>query len=480
MDDIIEKVRQYMITNKMVQPQDILFAAVSGGADSVGMLLILMQLQKSFDYELHVIHVEHGIRGEESEADACFAQELAAENHLPMHLCKVDVPSFAKEHKMSEEEAARHLRYQAMQEEMLCYAKERGYKTDRIKLAVAHHMDDSAETLLLQLLRGAGPTGLTGLSGKRVLLPSEICLLRPFLCLRRSDIENYLKQKKQSHQEDATNQMDCYTRNYLRHQIMPLLETMNSKAVEHICQSGEFIRELTEINTVEAKAIYQQVHREKGIVRSQLLTFPREKRILVLREFLLDSGQGMHNINAHHLESMDDLLSKEVHKQINLPHQLIARNTYETMEIVRDTVSKEDNGIINIETASMQQDKVYSYEWGNYRIQCKRFARDFDCKIPQKIYTKWMDYDNIIRGLSIRSRREGDRIATMKDGQTTTLKKYFINEKIPKEMRDELPLICDGDQVVCVAGNRLSEAYKITGETKEIIEVEIQRRKTYE
>ena len=210
MQQILEKqVKEYCDRHQMLERGDRVVLGVSGGADSVCLLFVLLALRRELDLQLHVVHVNHGIRIEAGE-DAAYVSALCEAHQVPFYLYEKDIPALAKEWSCSEEEAGRRVRYEAFEEVLRQQCCQ--------KIAVAHNSNDRAETMLFHLFRG---TGLTGLAGIR---PVRGQIIRPLLCVDRAQIETYLTEKQISYRHDATNDCDDYTRNKIRHHILPYAE----------------------------------------------------------------------------------------------------------------------------------------------------------------------------------------------------------------------------------------------------------------
>lgn len=213
--DMIGKIMDYIKEYEMIQENDVVIAGVSGGADSVCLLFVLLEIQKKMPFQIRVVHVDHGIR-KEAGRDAAFVEQLCRENKLSFYLERADVPALSKSSGLSVEEEGRRVRYQAF---------EKALGKDTGKIAVAHNSNDRAETMLFHLFRG---TGLRGMSGIR---PVNGRVIRPLLCVSRQEIEAWLTQKGLSYCEDSTNSEDVYTRNRIRHHILPY-------AQQQICQGA--------------------------------------------------------------------------------------------------------------------------------------------------------------------------------------------------------------------------------------------------
>ena len=236
---MLQKIVQYCKQEKLIEKGDVILAGVSGGADSVCMLLLLIKLQKELEFYLEAVHIEHGIRGAESREDASFVKGLCEKLNIPIQMLSVQALAYAKEQKMSIEEAARVLRYHCYEKatEQFLQDGDEQKNSSKIKISLAHHADDNAETVLFQMLRGGGIDGLTGMKPKREL-KKGIDIIRPLLPVTRKEIEYFLAEEKQDYRVDSTNEDTIYSRNKIRKLIFPMLEEINTQAVAHINQSA--------------------------------------------------------------------------------------------------------------------------------------------------------------------------------------------------------------------------------------------------
>ena len=209
--------------NAFFKPKDKVLIGLSGGADSVALLHFLKQLAAKKHFSVYACHINHGLR-KAAACDAVFSRKISTETGVPFILKKVNVKALAKKERLSIEHAARKARYRAFEEA----AKQYGCR----KIALAHHADDNAETILLNILRGTKAKGLLGIPPRRFLGRLEI--VRPFLCITRQEVLNYIKEHKLNFVDDETNNDDIYTRNWARQQLLPLLETKQPKIRQHL------------------------------------------------------------------------------------------------------------------------------------------------------------------------------------------------------------------------------------------------------
>ena len=466
---MLKKVRDYIMEYRMLQPGERVIVALSGGADSVCLLSVLKELSDRADglgLELKAVHVHHGLRGGEADRDGAYAGELCGRLGIPFAMVCRDVARYGKEHGLSTEEAGRILRYEALQAEADAWGA--------AKIALAHHRDDNAETILHHLLRGSG---LRGLGGMRPVQGNRI---RPLLCVGREEVEAYLKDRQLDWCEDSTNASCAYTRNRIRNQVMPLLkENVNERAVENILQAGEIVAEADAYLEGVARRIWEEEGRviydtggglnppgcggempdvTMGIPDQACIPLPVIKdrepiiRIYLYRHMLNLLGGGKKDVTSHHYRLLDRLLEGGTGGRCDLPGGLLAVRGYEDFWIMK----KAAVGKMGRNT----QKNLYF----------ETFSRQNQGEIPKNQYTKWFDYDRIKGTLSVRNRQPGDYI-TLAGGGTKTLHRYMIDEKIPRELRDKITVLAEGNHVLWIVGYRIGEYYKITEDTKTILQV---------
>lgn len=474
---MLRKVLQFCKKEKLIENGDFVLAGVSGGADSVCMLKLLARLQKEIGFFLEVVHVEHGIRGIESENDAAFVVRLCEELEIPLQLFFVDAVTYAKEQKLGLEEAARILRYD-------CYAQA-AEKTlsSRVKVALAHHADDNAETVLFQMIRGSGIDGLSGMRPKRELMPG-VEVVRPMLTVTRAQIEEYLQKEGQAYCVDSTNADMNYSRNKIRCHILPMLEEVNAQAVSHMNRSAMLLRELGDylngqVDAVAAKALNEQ---EAGLLikGEELTQLPEILKKEVLHLAIGKAAGSGKDIGLDHVESLAGLLELQVGRCISLPYYLRARRVYEGILLER---MKEEDCDVATESFWLElteEELEERLQHGTVTIEVPGgemhfWVLDFhgeNGEISKNTYTKCFDYDKIKGSFQIRTRQAGDYLIVDEDGHKKRLKEYFINEKIPSDKRDEMLLLTQADKVVWVVGGRISADTKVSKDTKRILKVQ--------
>ena len=403
LDAAARLIREY----DLLPPGSKVLCALSGGADSVCLLHILSQRK---DISLSAAHYNHQLRGDESDQDEVFVRELCRQWDIPCHVGCGDVAATAKARKQGIEETARQMRY--------AFLFETAEKLGGAAIATAHNADDNAETVLLNLIRGTGLRGLTGISPKRE------GLIRPLLHVSRAEILAYLEENDLPHREDSTNADENYTRNKLRAQVMPLLRELNPRAVEHFAATAAQLTEIDRYLDGQAKDLLSQVGEEPGRVSlpmEALLTAPTVLRGRMVFQLLDRLGVGRKDVRALHVEAV---LSLTHGGSVDLPHGVTARREYDTLIL---TTENDPPPL-----------------WEPFT------PREGETPVPGTSWTVILEGPPW-PGLVVRARQTGDAI-TLPGRKNRSLKKLFIDRKIPQRERDTLPVVADANGVLFVAG----------------------------
>ena len=443
-----KKVLQYIKDNKMLCSRPRVVVGLSGGADSVCLLLILKEACKEQKVELVAVHVNHGIRGEEADRDEKFCKRLCEENNIPYKVYRYSVPDIADEQKIGLEEAGRKVRYQSFFD----VAGGEGV------VAVAHHKNDQAETVLFNIARGARLKGAVG------MMPVRDRIIRPLLCVTRADIEAYLKDKGVEFCTDSTNLGNDYSRNSIRNQVMPLLNEINPKATEHF---ADFAAGALEAETFLEEYSYGCFQERSRMLQDKILLDMEGVHSYIagrlIRMVFEKMEVGLKDITGNHIEQVFLMASKRVGANKHIKSGVWVENTRDGLLFYK----KSEAGVIepieiNPPTRISLDDKAYMefdiIEW------------DDNKKITNEVYTKYLDYDKIKFGLQLRGWQQGDIIA-IDNGHHKKLKQYFVDEHVSRCKKEEALLLADGSNIVWVVGKRIGADYKITENTKRVLEV---------
>lgn len=394
----------------MLPPGSKVLCAVSGGADS---MCLLHALSRRGDISVTAAHYNHQLRGEESVRDEAFVRDVCARWGIPLTVGRGDVRAEAKRRKLGLEETARALRYGFLSQQAL--------RLGCGRIATAHNAGDNAETVLLHLLRGSGLPGLTGID------PVRWKYVRPLLTTSRSQIEAYLAENHIPHVEDSSNSDDTFTRNRVRHQLIPLLEEMNPGFVERMTAAIPRLRADNDYLTALAQALAQQASRQgddlvisaAALAQAPGPVFSRAARLLLAR-----AAEGDWDCSAAHIEALLSLSrSEKPSGEVHLPHSLVARREYGRL--------------------------IFTYD-GPPASLAPFSPTEGENPVPGTPWVLKLDGPPW-PGLTVRPRRPGD-VITLPGRPPKKLKELFIDEKLPRRYRDNLPLCADEEGLLALAG----------------------------
>ena len=565
--DLTEKILFYMKRYHMIPENKNIVVGLSGGADSVCLLYVLAALRKKLGLQLCAVHVHHGLRGVEADADEAYVRDICRAWDVPLKAMRIDAAALAKQWGIGCEEAGRRARYEIFEE---CL---QGMGGCRGAIAVAHHRDDCAETLLFHMFRG---TGLDGMAGIRPVRKTEreSMIIRPLLETGKIEIESFLQEKGISWRIDSTNTGEDYTRNRIRNRVLPYAEkeicsgagAHLAKEAQLLAETADFVRSCTrqalercrvEADDLKANAcgieIVEHVGRREGnaeykrydkqtIIKVNIELLQQEDIFLqkqCVRECLLEIGTGR-DLTAAHIEAVWHLVGTdcqsgrklripacqlEVERQFGL---LVFRRLERQQDALpgqQDALPGQQDALPEQQDASPeQQDASLEQRFDRGRqvglqtpelplpehsselhvpgmgvVSVRYLQRDeltageknaaagekntaageessaaagaFLKNIPQKKYTKWLDYDKIIQSVVFRTRRSGDYLTIDDNFSKKSLKKYMIEEKIPANERNSMLVLADGNHIIWVPGGRISTYYRVTEQTKVILEV---------
>lgn len=471
---MVQKIKKYILEHNLIQKGDRLVIGVSGGADSVALLMILCELQTEWDLQLFAVHINHGIR-DEAHKDAEYVEILCRKLGIPFYLFCENIPRRAIEKGMSEEEMGRHYRYE-------CFA-EIAEKTGAKKIVVAHHENDQAETILFHMLRGTDLKGLKGMQ-PQVTKQDGTIVIRPFLCVNREEIEMYLKERQILWCEDRTNQDNHYSRNALRNLVIPAMEQINSQTVPHIVRLAQRMSEYEQFFQEQVESYIRQQVKENSkteyyIKRESLGKLPPVLARGVLYEVLCRLGDGQRDIEECHVEAIYGLLTKQSGKELHLPYGIKVNLLYENL-VLRKSLEEEkdeEKNVIYQEGIIWQEGKIYDINiegYGLLRIRCTTYSdltQNEKENLLGNIYTKYFDCDTIKGMLCVRTPVEKDVLCIHESGKSKKLSRYLKDVKINRNRRRSIPVLAWEHRILYIAGYRRCEEYKITEHTKKVLVV---------
>lgn len=463
--DSIDKIKAVIKDNELIKEGERVVVGVSGGADSVCLLLVLKEIMPLEC--ITAVHINHGIRGDEAARDEDFVLQLCKRQGIRLEIRRLDVPLFARENKISEEEAGRVLRYRVFEEIRLLY------KAD--KIAVAHNLNDVAETFLMNLSRGSGITGLTGIK-----LRSGV-LIRPLIKTSRAEIEEIVTYLGEGFITDSTNNSLIYTRNRIRKRVIPELEEVNERAVSHINDACERLEKIEGYIIKEAANAYKSyVTKGKDIfISNEILTLDEVIIEEVLHKALSEAAGRARDIGSVHISYLLELYSKQVGREIDLPYQVRAFREYKGIRLEGSANKSESGESIQVlpelllHTEDVEGISTVASEEDNIRLT---FEDGSVKNLSQNSCIRWFDYDKIAENVMVRFKEEGDFLVISPEGDKKKLKKYFVDSKIPSDKRGGIPLVVSGNDVLWIIGYRTGEGTRITKSTKKLLKMEIKRK----
>ncbi len=448
------RVWEYITELGLIEEGQVVGAAVSGGPDSMALLVCLCSLASRNGFTVKCIHFEHGIRGEDSLRDAEFVENFCAERDIPMFVGAADVPALAEKWGVSEETAAKRAREEYM--DSLVLAGEADV------IATGHHLDDSAESVLMHILRGSGLAGLTGIHSRYGNY------IRPLLCVDRAEILAYAGQNGIDYVTDATNADNKYTRNYVRNVLMPgIAENINPDVSGALNRLSKLAARDSEYIEAEAAAALSSIAKKEGdTVRMDAAALAKMHPALAGRVVrgacaLLHVQQ---DIELAHITAVIELAKNgRTGAMANISRNICAELEYGSL-LLGFTGRRADSSF----EAVLDIGDVLRLPNGD-RVECAEVS-GYDTQNIDP-YIERFDMDKLPAKTAVRTRHTGDVIHPLGVGGGKKLKDYFIDKKLPREEREKTPLLADGNEIIWVVGHVMSDLYKVDEDTERILEI---------
>ncbi|NLE76034.1 MAG: tRNA lysidine(34) synthetase TilS [Chloroflexi bacterium] len=486
-DKVWESVRRDALAHGLLPPAgQPLVVGVSGGADSLSLLHILRRLEPEGGFRLHVGHLEHGLRGEESLADAAFVQQTCRQWGLPVTVEQLDVAAWAKQERLSLEEAAREARY--------AFLGGLAASLGGAVVAVAHNADDQAETVLMHWLRGAGLAGLRGMRpdaempgcrrpgawARRWPTPGPLRLVRPLLGVPRAAVEAYCRAWDLQPRLDRTNLERDYHRNRLRHELLPCLEGYNPRLREALCRSAAVFADDYAYLQGQALAVWPDVVRGEGseevafhLSRWRALppSLQRETLRLAIQRL---QGDLRHFHWAHIQRAVEALAGKPTGTVVPLARGLALAIGYDSFRIGR--AQPGPPGFVGEQELPLEGEVTLA--GSGWTLRACPLSTEAPMDLLQRHrgdrWTALLDLERLRLPLTARARRAGDRFCPQgMGGHSVLLREYLINVKLPRAQRSRWPLVCSGDRVAWVVGWRVDERLALTPQTRRVMLLQV-------
>jgi tRNA(Ile)-lysidine synthase len=461
--DLLPVVKDFMERNAMIDPGGTVLVAVSGGPDSVALLHVLHRLSEQWGFSLGVAHLNHMFRSQEAEGDSEFVRSLANSYGLPTIIESVDVPLYSQRAGLSAQTAAREIRYR--------FLNRAATEIGAGRIALAHHADDQTETILMNFIRGAGLEGLKGIMPVRNGL-----YIRPMLQVRRKQIEDYCKAMDLSFRVDRSNSTKVYLRNLVRLELMPLLrENYNSGITEALLRQREICLEEDSYLEEQAEKAYlsTKVNLPKagiGLDLKEIRQMPKAILRRVLRLLWQELTGSKRDISFVHVEEALGLLAKSTGARIDLPGGVTGVLSYTSL----DFSFTEHRAPCNFFQYPVQvPGETFIPEVGQVlktALLHRNTVPDPAALPPREAL---LDFAKLPSQLYVRQRLPGDRFQPYGQQAEMKLKSFLSKQKIPRAERDKLPLLCSSEEIIWVAGLRVSDKWKVAEDTEEILHVSV-------
>jgi tRNA(Ile)-lysidine synthase len=460
--EIIEK-------HSMLSGKEKVLVALSGGPDSVCLLHVLKNLKDEFKLDIYALYIDHGLRAEEASIEKEFCKNLCEKLDLPFMTKFIDVKNYAQEKGINRQEAARELRYQVFEETAL--------EINAQKVALGHTADDQAETLLMRLLRGSGPTGLSGIP------PVRGKFIRPLIEIEKQEIERYLQEEKVDYIVDSSNLREDYLRNKIRLSLVPMIREVNPNIIDTLSRTAAILREEERYFGILVTKTLMRLMSRKTNSRIELFLSPLEvmERVILRRTLrkAIDETRGLRGINFIHIEDIIKLIKKsKTGGRLYLPHGIRAIKDYSTLILTSEPPVKLDTYTLEVpgemvlkEAGVLIKASLINFSDFGESGQAVKVHADFKT-------LALFDAARLLFPLVVRPRKRGDFFYPLGFGKKKKLQDFFVDEKVPRDERDAIPLIVSGEDIVWVVGYRGDERFRVTDETKKVLRLEVKKLKS--
>jgi tRNA(Ile)-lysidine synthase len=459
--DIINKIRSTIRRYRMINRGDKVIVAVSGGPDSVCLLDALNRLSHDLEISLVVAHYNHGLRKHEDEFEIRLVRDIAALMGIPF---EVEKASAHLKNSSSLEEKAREARYAFLEKIRNKHAAQ--------KIAMGHNLNDQAETVLMRLLRGSGPSGLAGIPPVR-----DGRIIRPLIELKRDEIMHHLKTTSLPFALDSSNSDKRHLRNRMRLELVPMLLDYQPKILEHLGVLSKIIRD--EDSLLESMAL-EWIKREAAITDPENISMslqsinklPDPLKNRVIRNILKQVDGNIYPMEYDHVISVSELLDSEQPQcSVDLPNGIVVKRIYDRLQITASS----DNEIRKYSYAVNNPGKIFLDDIG-LSLQVDEIEGCLNYPVDDSTSTAYLDAAKLHYPLIARNFKPGDRFVPLGMTGHKKIKNFFIDLKVPSEKRAFTPILTSGDKIVWVCGYRIDERFKVTAQTKRILKVTISER----
>lgn len=456
--DLINTVKKTIEKYGMIEKGDKIIVGFSGGPDSTALLYLLKQLSHYYEISLYSAHLNHKIRSD-ADRDVEHVRGFSNSLDIPFYFRESNVKLIAQSKKISEEAAGREERYR--------FFHDLKVELNADKIALAHNKNDQAETLLMRFFRGTGLEGIKGIIPFR-----EDGVIRPIIEVSRKDIELFCSRNNLKTLTDSTNKDIKYLRNRIRHSIIPVIEEeINPNIINNMSYMSEMFREDSDyINKYVEKASKKVIEYKDNKVYLHISNILNEHKAIgkriIRRGVEIFKGNKL-DLDYKHIDLIYDLCNKkESGLSLDIPNNICVYKEYNFL-----VIKSQNNSKVNKYCYRVDSSGIYKFEDLDIIIKVNIFERKNIRYKDNNIYEAYFDYNKVKNNLCLRNRRSGDRFSPKGMKGTKKLKDFFIDEKIPKDKRDNVPLLCEGQNIMWIIGMRKSGKYSIDKNTKKILHI---------
>lgn len=497
---LIFSVKKTISTFSMIQKGDSVLVGVSGGPDSVALVHILHFLAPYLSFTLGIAHLNHCLRGKDSDNDAKFVLSMCENLNVRCFTAKENVLAYKKQHGLSLEEASRRVRYGFYYKT----AKTNGFN----KIALGHHQDDNAELILMHLFRGSGPLGISGIPPIRKYQENDINIIRPFIESSKTKILGFLKLNNFQYVTDKSNQDPSHLRNKIRNDLLPVLkETYNPKIIETLNRVSSIIRSEERWMNDSIQPLFEKLSSRQGnggiiLSVSELNELPVAPKRRIIRKAIAQIKGNIRRITLTHIDLII-AFSNDGSSQgsLDLPDRIRIVKENNDLLIVQENKHLRDIRPQEIETAPGPYKYTICGPWKDVEPgdTCAGTKKTFLNKEIESIFineinahlrftkirlqdisnvkiaehkSAFFDYEKLRFPLVLRNIEHGDRFTPLGMTGSQKVKKYFINQKIPKYMRADIPVLVSNGKIIWVVGHRIDDAYKVISTTRNVLKAE--------
>ncbi len=462
-----QRVLEFIQSRSLITPGETLVVAVSGGADSVCLLHLLARWRTKLDVDLHVAHLNHQLRGAESDSDADYVLALASELGIPSRMERRDVVDYQKKQGISLEEAAREVRYDFL------YGV--ANNVDAAKVLVGHTSDDQIETVLMHLLRGTGLTGLRGLQ-PRSKFPlgkgkKQLEIVRPLLEVARCETRDYCLFHGLQPRADSSNEVLDFLRNRVRLELLPVLRDYNPSVDRALLRLAVLAGDDASYIEEQALRLWDDVARKKRNVIyldvPKVAFLPRAMQRQIFRLAIEQLVGKLKNVEAEHVEAMLGFLAKPAGKKLYLPHGLVLFTEYGRLVLASPKVSSCPFPPLDSSFHIRVPGETRLPGWEVKAEVVSKTAENSHGGIVANF-----DLDRIGGKLIVRRRQRGDRFQPLGMSHTKKLQDFMVDARIPQSWRDRVPLVCSQQHILWVVGWRIDDRVRVTDDTKSVLRLE--------